>query len=74
MSCWKDIRAADAIMDMGRPRFVRLAVLIDRGNRELPIEANFVGRELPTTREELIQVQLMETDGIDRVVLGEERK
>ncbi|OGL43682.1 MAG: hypothetical protein A2W05_04685 [Candidatus Schekmanbacteria bacterium RBG_16_38_10] len=61
-------------MDLGRPRFVRLAVLIDRGNRELPIQANFVGRELPTTREELIQVQLMETDGIDRVVLGEERK
>ena len=71
----RTIRAAlDAIMDLGRPRFVRLAVLIDRGNRELPIQANFVGRELPTTREELIQVQLMETDGIDRVVLGEERK
>ncbi len=71
----RTIRAAlDAIMDLGRPRFVRLAVLIDRGNRELPIQANFVGRELPTTKEELIQVQLMETDGIDRVVLGEERK
>ena len=71
----RTIRAAlDAIMDLGRPRFVRLAVLIDRGNRELPIQANFVGRELPTTRDELIQVQLMETDGIDRVVLGEEKK
>ena len=71
----RTIRAAlDAIMDLGRPRFVRLAVLIDRGNRELPIQANFVGRELPTTREELIQVQLMEADGIDRVVLGEEKK
>jgi len=71
----RTIRAAlDAIIDLGRPRFVRLAVLIDRGNRELPIQANFVGRELPTTREEKIQVQLLETDGIDRVVLGEERK
>ena len=70
----RTIRAAlDAIMDLGRPRFVRLAVLIDRGNRELPIHANFVGRELPTTRDEVIQVQLMETDGIDRVVLGEEK-
>ena len=71
----RTIRAAlDAIMDLGRPRFVRLAVIIDRGNRELPIQANFIGRELPTTKDELIQVQLMETDGIDRVVLGEEKK
>jgi len=71
----RTIRAAlDGIMDLGRPRFVRLAVLIDRGNRELPIEANFVGRELPTTRDEVIQVQLIESDAIDRVVLGEERE
>ncbi|MBI5376384.1 MAG: bifunctional pyr operon transcriptional regulator/uracil phosphoribosyltransferase PyrR [Candidatus Schekmanbacteria bacterium] len=66
--------ALDAIMDIGRPNFIRLAVLIDRGNRELPIEANFVGRTVPTTREEMINVLLKETDGIDRVLLCRKTK
>ena len=61
--------ALDAIMDIGRPARVRLAVLIDRGNRELPIEANFIGCLVPTTRDENIQVQLKETDKRDRVLL-----
>ncbi len=64
----RTIRAAmDGIIDLGRPRAMRLAVLIDRGHRELPIEANYVGKSVPTAQRELIQVLLKETDGSDEV-------
>ncbi len=66
----RTIRAAlDALGEYGRPRAVRLAVLVDRGHRELPIRADFVGKNLPTSREERIQVQLSEVDGSDSVVI-----
>jgi len=62
----RTIRAAlDALSDLGRPRAVRLAALVDRGHRELPIRADFVGKNLPTSSEERINVQLRETDGGD---------
>ena len=67
----RTVRAAlDAINDIGRPRAVRLAVLVDRGHRELPIRADHVGKNLPTSRLEAVQVRLVETDGIDEVLLG----
>lgn len=67
----RTIRAAmDALRDFGRPRAVRLAVLVDRGHRELPIRADFVGKNLPTSRDERIQVQLVEVDGDDSVVIS----
>lgn len=66
----RTIRAAlDALGEFGRPRAVRLAVLVDRGHRELPIRADFVGKNLPTAREERIQVHLVEVDGTDSVVI-----
>lgn len=66
----RTIRAAlDAISDVGRPRAVQLAVLVDRGHRELPIRADFVGKNIPTARSERVDVRLMETDGEDAVVL-----
>jgi pyrimidine operon attenuation protein/uracil phosphoribosyltransferase len=66
----RTIRAAlDALNDFGRPRAVRLAVLVDRGHRELPIRADFVGKNLPTAREERIRVQLNESDGKNAVVI-----
>lgn len=66
----RTIRAAiDAIFDYGRPPLVQLAVLVDRGHRELPIRPDYVGRNLPTSRIERISVQLDEIDGIDQVVL-----
>lgn len=66
----RTIRAAlDALNDLGRPRAVRLAVLVDRGHRELPIRADFVGKNLPTSREERINVQLSEADGQNAVVI-----
>lgn len=66
----RTIRAAlDALNDLGRPRAVQLAVLVDRGHRELPIRADFVGKNIPTARSERIQVLLTETDGEDAVVL-----
>ena len=66
----RTIRAAlDAMSDLGRPKVVRLAVLVDRGHRELPIRADFVGKNLPTSREERIQVQLIEIDGSNGVVI-----
>jgi pyrimidine operon attenuation protein / uracil phosphoribosyltransferase len=61
--------AMDALFDQGRPRRVRLCVLIDRGHRELPIEAAFVGRAIPTASEEVIEVLLQETDSEDKVLL-----
>ena len=66
----RTIRAAiEAIFDFGRPTRVQLACLIDRGHRELPIRPDYVGKNLPTAREERIQVQLVEVDEIDRVLL-----
>jgi len=68
----RTIRAAmDALFDHGRPRRVQLAVLIDRGHRELPIEAGFVGRKVPTSNSEIIEVQFQETDGAEKVLLVE---
>ena len=64
----RTIRAAlDGVIDLGRPRAIRLAVLIDRGHREFPIEANYVGKSVPTANREVIQVQFQETDGTDEV-------
>jgi pyrimidine operon attenuation protein/uracil phosphoribosyltransferase len=66
----RSIRAAmDALMDLGRPRSIQLAVLIDRGHRELPIRADYVGKNIPSSQDEEIQVQLEEIDGVDRVVI-----
>ncbi len=66
----RTIRAAlDAINDIGRPRAVRLAVLIDRGHRELPIRADFVGKNLPSSSEERINVRLIEIDTVDEVTI-----
>ena len=68
----RTIRAAlDAIIDLGRPRMIQLAVLIDRGHRELPIRPDYVGKNLPTARREIVQVLLREHDGQDRVVIEE---
>ena len=68
----RTIRAAlDALFDHGRPRRVQLAVLIDRGHRELPIEAGFVGRKVPTSNSEIIEVMFQETDGAEKVLLVE---
>ena len=71
----RSIRAAlDALIDFGRPRHIQLAVLVDRGHRELPIRADYVGKNLPTAANESVQVRLRERDGCDEVVLvrGEE--
>jgi pyrimidine operon attenuation protein/uracil phosphoribosyltransferase len=68
----RTVRAAlDALMDLGRPACIQLAVLIDRGHRELPIRADFVGKNVPTAKREGVQVKLLETDGEDRVVIVE---
>jgi len=64
----RTIRAAlDGVIDLGRPRAIRLAVLIDRGHREFPIEANYVGKSVPTAQREVIKVMFEETDGADEV-------
>jgi len=69
----RSIRAAlDALMDLGRPETIQLAVLIDRGHRELPIRADFVGKNIPTARTEEIKVYLSETDAVDRVIVVKE--
>ncbi len=66
----RSVRAAlDAIMDFGRPSSVQLAVLIDRGHRELPIRPDYVGKNVPTALDEEVQVRLEETDGVDEVVI-----
>jgi pyrimidine operon attenuation protein/uracil phosphoribosyltransferase len=66
----RSIRAAmDAIIDLGRPRSIQLAVLIDRGHREMPIRADYVGKNIPSARHEDIQVRLAETDGVDEVAI-----
>src|SRR3954451_5158138 len=70
----RTIRAAlDALGDIGRPRAVQLAVLVDRGHRELPIRADYVGKNLPTSLRETVKVQLAEEDGWDTVLLGAKR-
>jgi pyrimidine operon attenuation protein/uracil phosphoribosyltransferase len=67
----RTVRAAlDALNDLGRPRAVQLAVLVDRGHRELPIRADYVGKNLPTSRSEVVSVRLTENDGVDGVVLA----
>lgn len=63
--------ALDAIVDMGRPKSIQLAVLVDRGHRELPIRADFAGKNVPTARKEAINVCLTDQDGIDEVVIGD---
>jgi len=69
----RTIRAAlDALTDLGRPRTVQLAVLVDRGHRELPIRADYVGKNLPTSQREVVRVLLSEVDGQDVVMIGEE--
>jgi pyrimidine operon attenuation protein/uracil phosphoribosyltransferase len=68
----RTIRAAlDAMIDLGRPKMVQLAVLIDRGHRELPIRPDYVGKNLPTSRRESVAVRLREHDGEDRVLIEE---
>jgi pyrimidine operon attenuation protein / uracil phosphoribosyltransferase len=69
----RSVRAAlDALRDLGRPRAVRLAVLVDRGHRELPIRADYVGKNVPTSRSQQVRVHLTEVDGADEVLLTEE--
>ncbi|MDI6845816.1 MAG: bifunctional pyr operon transcriptional regulator/uracil phosphoribosyltransferase PyrR [Candidatus Saccharicenans sp.] len=68
----RTIRAAmEAIFDLGRPRTIQLAVLIDRGHRELPIHPDYAGRVLPTARRERVEVRLKEIDGLDEVLITE---
>ena len=61
--------AMDALLELGRPAAIRLAILVDRGHRELPIRADFVGKNVPTAREDRVLVNLMETDGEDGVIV-----
>jgi len=68
----RTVRAAlDAVIDLGRPRSIQLAVLVDRGHRELPIRADYVGKNVPTSMNEIILVKLNETDGADEVLIAE---
>lgn len=68
----RTIRAAlDALMDLGRPNIVQLAVLVDRGHRELPISPNYVGKNVPTSREEVVEVRVTAIDGVNEVVICE---
>jgi pyrimidine operon attenuation protein/uracil phosphoribosyltransferase len=68
----RTIRAAlDALIDLGRPRMIQLAILVDRGHRELPIRPDYIGKNLPTSRRESVSVRLREHDGEDRVVIEE---
>jgi pyrimidine operon attenuation protein / uracil phosphoribosyltransferase len=65
--------AIDALFDYGRPERIQLAVLVDRGHRELPFRPDYVGKNLPTSREERVNVRLEETDGVDQVTISEPR-
>ncbi|MFZ5687912.1 MAG: bifunctional pyr operon transcriptional regulator/uracil phosphoribosyltransferase PyrR [Bacillota bacterium] len=68
----RTVRAAlDALIDLGRPENIQLAVMVDRGHRELPIRADFIGKNLPTSRREVVAVHLEEIDGEDKVVIHE---
>ncbi|MGD8401028.1 MAG: bifunctional pyr operon transcriptional regulator/uracil phosphoribosyltransferase PyrR [Bacillota bacterium] len=67
----RTVRAAlDALMDLGRPELIQLAVLIDRGHRELPIRADYVGKSVPTSKREIVHVKLKEIDGEDQVIIS----
>ena len=69
----RTVRAAlDALIDFGRPRTIQLVALIDRGHRELPIKADYVGKNIPTSLRETVQVRLVEIDGADEVLIQEE--
>jgi pyrimidine operon attenuation protein / uracil phosphoribosyltransferase len=71
----RTVRAAlDALGDLGRPSVVQLAVLVDRGHRELPIRADYVGKNVPTARSQSVKVRLAETDGVDEVLVTEAAK
>ncbi len=71
----RTIRAAlDALIDLGRPRTIQLAVLIDRGHRELPIRPDYVGKNIPTAKNETVEVRLAETEGKDEAVIIEREK
>ncbi|MFQ6122944.1 MAG: bifunctional pyr operon transcriptional regulator/uracil phosphoribosyltransferase PyrR [Dehalococcoidales bacterium] len=66
----RSIRAAmDALIDLGRPQSIQLAVFVDRGHREMPIRADYVGKNIPSSRQEEVQVRLVETDGVDEVTI-----
>lgn len=68
----RTVRAAlDAIVDIGRPNSIQLAILIDRGHRELPIRADYVGKNVPTSKTEIVNVNVVEVDGLDKVVISE---
>ena len=68
----RTVRAAlDALIDLGRPKSIQLAVLIDRGHRELPIKADYIGKNVPTSRQESVSVMIQEVDGRDEVVIQE---
>jgi pyrimidine operon attenuation protein/uracil phosphoribosyltransferase len=68
----RTVRAAlDAVIDLGRPKAIQLAVLIDRGHRELPIRPDYVGKNVPTSLNEVVEVKLYETDGEDKVIILE---
>ena len=70
----RTVRAAlDALIDFGRPKTIQLAVLIDRGHRELPIRADYVGKNIPTSLKETVEVHLVEVDGTDEVVIAEKK-
>ncbi len=67
----RTVRAAlDALIDKGRPQKIQLAVLIDRGHRELPIRADFVGKNVPTSKDEVISVHFLDTDGVNQVLIN----
>lgn len=68
----RTVRAAiEAIMDIGRPKMIQLAILIDRGHRELPIRADYVGKNVPTSRNEVVHVKLMEIDKVNAVTISD---
>ncbi len=68
----RTVRAAiDAIMDLGRPQMIQLAILIDRGHRELPIRADYVGKNVPTSKEEVVHVKVAAFDKVNEVVISE---
>jgi pyrimidine operon attenuation protein/uracil phosphoribosyltransferase len=66
--------AIEALFDVGRPQSIQLAILVDRGHRELPFRADYIGKNVPTSRSEVIHVEISEIDGEDRVILSEKTK
>ncbi len=66
--------AIDALMDIGRPRMIQLAILIDRGHRELPIRADYVGKNVPTSKSEVVHVKLLDIDKVNAVTIGDVEK